>query len=42
MHGCDAMTGLIAEIESMKDSKGNYYIGFFTTWSDGFLRSYVK
>ncbi len=24
MHDCDAMTGLIAEIESMKDSDGNY------------------
>ena len=42
MHGCGAMTGLIAEIESMKDSDGNYYIGYFTTWSDSFLHSYVK
>ena len=40
-HGCVAMNELINKMEEMCLSRPAFY-GWFTTWSDSFLRSYVK
>ena len=47
IHGCKAMDLLIAKMKTMGDTSGNYndvecFYGWMTTWSDSFLRSYVK
>ena len=41
IHGCLAMTELINKMKEMCSSRPAFY-GWFTTWSDSFLRSYVK
>ena len=42
IHGCVAMDDLIYTMKSMNSSSQPTYYGWFTTWSDSFLRSYVK
>ncbi len=42
MHGCKAMHAIIKVIDELNGGNDDYYIGYFTTWSDSFLRSYVK
>ena len=42
IHGCVAMSDLIYTLKSMDSSGRPTYYGWFATWSDSFLRSYVK
>ena len=42
IHGCLAMTELINAMKGMKNSERQAHYGWITTWSDSFLRSYVK
>jgi len=43
IHGCIAMSELIESMQNAnEDGTENSYYGWITTWSDSFLRSYVK
>ena len=42
MHDTVAMWELLRELRSDDDNDSQIYYGYFTTWSDSFLRSYVK
>ena len=43
IHGCQAMDDLIDNMKGYPNAKERaIYYGWFTSWSDSFLRSYVK
>ena len=42
IHGCEAMTELLAKMRTPDDVHKSTFFGYVTTWSDTFLRSYVK
>ena len=42
IHGCQAMIDLINTMKDVASTQDEVFYGWFTTWSDSFLRSYVK